>query len=409
MDNILKETVLQMKKELDDMTLSNIVSKKKSFKHYNKILTALSELHESRGDSFTIKKESTVVYPEKEEELIMESLETVESNQIVTKDETNYSFEVEVEEVLEEKNEPEEPKDDIDELASVFDAKKELIGYPFEKKLTGGFLIKGTPSENIFVPESIVRELDIEDGDLVSAEIKEGSRNNHRSYYYQIVEKNNEPIDTKRVEFKYGVVEFDVTSSRFVVSEDINKESLRLEGGEIMTYVVTDREASQFSLVHGDIVDIAWYEGSFEKAKVIWKHFTENTSSKETESQRIMNHKKENGSNKKTTSEDSLEKTLEGKKIALIGLEPYWDKYKKLVEERGGSFEGVESDRHKTSMSAVIRKADLVVVGISYTSHDASIYANARCKHYNVPFTSISGFGGTSFINEVEAQLLSTT
>ena len=407
MDSILKETVLQMKKELDDMTLSNIVSKKKSFKQYNKILTALSELHESKGDSFTIKKESSVVYPEKEEELIMENLETIEPNQIATKDETDYSFEVEVEEVTE-VDESEEPKEDIDELASIFDGEKELIGYPFERKLTGGFLIKGTPSENIFVPESIIRELDIQEGDLVSAEIKEGSRNNHRNYYYRIIEKNDKPIDTKRIEFKYGVVEFDVTSSRFVVSEDINKESLRLEGGEIMTYIITDREASQFSLVHGDIVDISWYEGSFEKAKVIWKHFIEDIPSKETESERIMNHKKENGNNKKSTSEDSIEKTLEEKKIVLVGLEPFWDKYKKLVEERGGTFEGVESGRHKTSMSAAIRKADLVVVGISYTSHDASIYANARCKHYSVPFTSISGFGGTSFINEVETQLLST-
>ena len=408
MDELLEQTILQIKKELDEMTLSNIVSKKKSFKQYNKILTALSELHNSKGDSFTIKKESSVVYPEQEEELIMENLETIESKQIASKDETDYSFEVEVEEVTE-VHESEEPKDDIDELASIFDGEKELIGYPFERKLTGGFLIKGTPSENVFVPESIIRELDIEDGDLVSAEIKEGSRNYNRNYYYRIVEKNNEPIDTKRIEFKYGVVEFDITSSRFVVSEDINKESLRLEGGEIMTYIITDREASQFSLIHGDIVDIAWYEGSFEKAKVIWKHLIEDTSSKETESQKIMKHKKENGSNKKTTSEDSVEKTLEGKKIALIGLEPYWDKYKKLVEERGGSFEGVESDRHKTSMSAVIRKSDLVVVGISHTSHDASIYANARCKHYNVPFKPISGFGGTSFINEVETQLLSTT
>ena len=407
MDNILKETVLQMKKELDDMTLSNIISKKKSFKQYNKILTALSELHNSRGDSFTIKKESSVVYPEQEEELIMENLETIESNQVVTKDETDYSFEVEVKEVTE-VDESEEPKEDIDELASIFDGEKEFIGYPFEIKLTGGFLIKGTPSENIFVPESIIRELDIQEGDLVSAEIKEGSRNNNRNYYYRIVEKNDEPIDTKRIEFKYGVVEFDITSSRFVVSEDINKESLRLEGGEIMTYIITDREASQFSLVHGDIVDIAWYEGSFEKAKVIWKHFIEVTPSKETESQKMMNHKKENGNNKKSTSEDSTEKTLEGKKIVLVGLEPFWDKYKKLVEERGGTFEGVESGRHKTSMSAAIRKANLVVVGISYTSHDASIYANARCKHYGVPFTSISGFGGTSFINEVETQLLST-
>ena len=85
----------------------------------------------------------------------------------------------------------------------------------------------------------------------------------------------------------------------------------------------------------------------------------------------------------------------------MIGLELYWAKYKELVEERGGELETVESERHKTSMTAAIRRSDLVVVGISHTSHAASQYANKRAKVYDIPFTSISGYGGETFLNAV--------
>lgn len=170
-----------------------------------------------------------------------------------------------------------------------------------------------------------------------------------------------------------------------------------------MTYIVKDREATHFGLLHGDIVDIAWYEGNFDKAKITWKHPIEEP--RKTESKKIIKHKKENNSNKTKEDEDGLEQTLKGKRVCLIGLEPFWDNYKKAVAERGGELDCVEPERHKTSMSASIRKSDLVIVGISHISHDASIYANTRSKHYNIPFTSIKGFGTKSFINEVENKL----
>lgn len=175
MDELLEQTILQIKKELDEMTLSNISIKRKSFKQYDKILTALEKLNDKKEERFEIKKEEAVIYPEQEEELIFENEEedNVTSYTIDTKD---------TEEI-------EEEKEDIDELASIFDDKKELIGYPFSRKLSGGFLIKGTPSENIFVPESIIRELDIEEGDIVSAETIEGASYSTPTYYFNIVEK----------------------------------------------------------------------------------------------------------------------------------------------------------------------------------------------------------------------------
>lgn len=401
MDNILDKTIQQIKQELDEMNLSNIQVKKENFKEYMIILDALSALHDRKNltEPFQIKKEVSVQEEDQEDELSSEEPIVETENQEV---------EIEIKEEKQEEEEEEEEvfEHEIDSLASVFDDKKQPIGYPFEQKLSGGFLIKGTPSENIFVPESIVRELELKNGDLVAAEVVKGNGYRATNHHYTVIERTQEEIPSARTEFKYAIVEYDTSSHRFVISEDINKQSLRMNDGSVMTYIVKDREAEVFSLVHGDIVDIAWYGGSFEKAKVIWKHRIEPEEIEQTQSSRMLNRKKDNTPSPKTNS--NVKQTLKGKRICLIGLEPKADKYRKLVEERGGILDDVESERHKTSMSASIRKADLVVVGISHTSHDASIYAAARSKHYGVPFTSITGFGGESFVKEVESKLLVT-
>lgn len=285
--------------------------------------------------------------------------------------------------------------DPIDELARSFEPEKKA--YVFEKKLTGGFLMVGSASSNVFVPESVIRDLDIKEGDKVSYE---GGLPGGR-LSFTVIDKSNR-TDSSIVEFNYGIVKYDKDLRKYYVDSDINGRDLRINYSP-QRFIINERDEENLSLQIGDVVDIRWYDGGFEKGRVCWKHKTQDIEDKRTSiSKRILNHRSPKVEKEEKETIDPL---LEGYVITLIGLEPYHDKYKKLIEERGGKLLAHSSKDHPTSRTASIRKSDLVVAGISHTSHDASQHAAKKCKERKIKFTSITGYGGESFLMEVYSKL----
>lgn len=291
-----------------------------------------------------------------------------------------------------------EPKEEIDKLAGVFDNEKKIPGYRFERKLSGGFLIKGNIQDNIFVPESVIRTLDLKTGDIVSAELQNGSTKFNQRYDYKIVKRTEVPEETGINQFTFGIVKYESSIDSFYVEENIHKETLRYDEAP-MRYIISRSEEENFNILSGDIVDISWYEGSFDKAKINWKYKTEEITDLKTISEKKLSYK--DSLPNKTVNKTAKTRLLKGKTICLIGLEPYWAKYRSLIENHGGEIILVESSKHKVSRSASIRKSDLVIVGISHTSHSASIHAAEKAKDYGVKFESLEGYGGTSFLRIV--------
>src|SRR5690606_15916665 len=72
-------------------------------------------------------------------------------------------------------------------------------GFLFERKLKGGYI----PAIDTYVPESIVRSLNLSHGDLVKASPKRGSH-----FHFDLIKKGNEE-NPDRAEIKYGIVEKD--------------------------------------------------------------------------------------------------------------------------------------------------------------------------------------------------------
>ena len=235
----------------------------------------------------------------------------------------------------------------------------------------------------------------MEEGDLVTYEPISGNR-----FFFEVVDTSNR-TSSKIESFNYGIVQYDKSIKQYYVEEDINKRPLKIDYVP-QRFMISDRDEKVFGLQMGDIVDLSWYEGNFSKGKVNWKHRTEDLPDKEeTVSSKIKNH----SSSKETSPKESVDPLLQGKIITLIGLEPYWAKYKQLVEERGGTLWTHSSTDHKVSRTASIRKSDLVIVGISHTSHDASQHAAKKAKEKKTRFASMDGYGGTTFLMTVYDKL----
>ena len=165
---------------------------------------------------------------------------------------------------------------------------------------------------------------------------------------------------------------------------------------------------NQFGIVTGDVVDIAWYNDALEKGKVAWRHNLQDVTETKTDSKKMMDFKKKQlfeADSSSKTAESEIPQTLAGKKICLVGADPYHPEFKEVVEAHGGIFNGILSNTHKTSIAATIRKSDVVLVCISHTSHRDSQYANEKAKYYRVPFKSFSGFGKGVFLMSIYSAL----
>lgn len=386
MDNILNEIKNNMKDAIEKIDAENLKEISEELNKYFKMIHFMLGLESEKAPTITSEQPKEEVKEEPREELVEDREESPVKFKINKK---TKGRKPEVEEEAED-NSP------IDELAKVFDKEKRIPGYEFERKLSGGILLKGNIQENIFVPESVIRTLGLESGDIVSAELQNGSTRYNQRFDYHVVERATQPKKDNIHRFAYGIVKYDASIDSFYVEENIYKESLRIDEAP-MRYIARSDEEESFNLTSGDIVDVSWYEGSFDKAKINWRYNTDEVPQSKTIEKRQLIHKR----TKKETVSATPNLTLKGKTICLIGLEPKWAKYKKLIEDHGGEILLVESKRHKVSRSASIRKSDIVVVGISHTSHDASIHAAQKAKDYNVKFEAIEGYGGNTFLQTV--------
>lgn len=298
-------------------------------------------------------------------------------------------------------------KESLDALAASFEEEKKVVGFPLDRKLSGGFLYLGNSSVNIYVPESIIRSEGFENGDLIYAEPIPGTGTRTPMYTYTLVEKAKVKTTNNRNEFTHGLVEFDEQLKQYYVEKSADGTTLRIKDVP-MKFLIPKKDLNQFGIVTGDIVDIAWYNDSLEKGKVSWRHSLQDATETKTDSKKMMDFKKKQtveADTRAKKAETNIPQTLAGKKICLVGADPYHPDFKEVVEEHGGTFYGILSNTHKVSMAATIRKSDLVLVCISHTSHRDSQYANEKAKSYKVPFKSFSGFGKGLFLMSIYSAL----
>lgn len=267
---------------------------------------------------------------------------------------------------------------------------------PLKRLLSGGTLNQN----EIYVPEKIIRSLNLNHGDILNAECYKELDDGRKLYNYQLVESKNQPDADGRNQVSYAVVQYDEKIQSFYIEEDVYHQSIYIDDSPIRM-VVSQRDSESFELKIGDIVDIAWYNHKFNEAKVIWKYAIEELSIlKHKQKKKSKEQKEKTGSNL-----EDVEQNLLGKTISLIGCEPYHAELRKVVEERGGEVTCLSGEEPRRTLESSIRKSDTCIVAIQHVSHNASKYANATAKEYNIPFESFNGYGKWQFLSAVYKSL----
>lgn len=289
--------------------------------------------------------------------------------------------------------------EEVEEEVIIVDDTIKDKAYPFERKLKGGFV----DEINGWVPEKIVRELELRHGDLVYAyEIPLPENQDSPPHYsFEVAERRHQPEPPNRVQLNLCRVKDDRLLDRFVVEETVNGALLKYNDSPMM-FSLDPEDVRAFNLEDGDIIDIAYYKGKEDKPKVLWKHITFNKpSTAPTVAERQRNYEK------KVAPKEKKEygKELEGNTVLMIGFEPGKTTFGAEIENRGGTFIWSSGKEGRDRLESMVTKADCVIMMQNYMSHNASITANDIAKEHKIPCVAVTGFGRTSFVQEVYYQL----
>ncbi len=148
--------------------------------------------------------------------------------------------------------------------------KEEL--HKFERKLRGGAVASIKP-HGTFVPESEIRKMGFEHGDLLRVKTTYRQAGQTR-YEFELFEKKNES-QPQRVQLDRCLVRKD--AMMFYVDtymEDGEERDIRLEDSPYR-FIIRDDDVKSFKLAPGERVDLAYWANHPSGAKVIWKHLNE--------------------------------------------------------------------------------------------------------------------------------------
>lgn len=137
--------------------------------------------------------------------------------------------------------------------------------YLFERKIKGGFVSEISS----FVPEGMVRKLELKHGDMVFAE--KDKNNIHLNHYHYGVSKRIGINDAPgRKQFNSCPVE--KMGDVWIVKKSNETGSLIKLNDVPYTVLINNLDIKEYELQIGDLIDVAFYENNPKYSKVIWKH-----------------------------------------------------------------------------------------------------------------------------------------
>ena len=161
--------------------------------------------------------------------------------------------ETDTEQVLPTRSEPETELSfaELLDQSSVFDLNPGE--YVVQRRLTGAQLLDTYGQQAFFISEKMVRMLNLQDGDIVTAD-GEPYQSLSKAYIKRVtghLDLDYDPIEV----FRQAVVES--KDGELVVTHNIYGKRLKVNGSKVTYHVKDDR--IQFMVQEGDIVDLAWY------------------------------------------------------------------------------------------------------------------------------------------------------
>jgi hypothetical protein len=266
------------------------------------------------------------------------------------------------------------------------------VAYRFERKIKGGVL----PGLNAFVPETAVRELELENGDLVFATKLDESFQDPDGpvrYDFEIAEYRNEVQPKDRIEINYAVAEYSPMLGRFICEKTYDGTLIRL--GEVPhTILLQEKDVRDLRLKNDDIIDLAYMKNQPEYVRITWRYSTD-------EQTQIINSEKSVSKKKSEKEKREYPQTLKGKSVLMVGFQPGEASMKEEVVRRGGELIWASGKEGYDRLETLIKKSDCLINMLQHVGHRGTTDAVEIAKEWNVPHGRIHNFGRTSFVQEV--------
>ena len=243
----------------------------------------------------------------------------------------------------------------------------------------------------LFIPESILREEGIEEGDWVKANVKDRKHIQgipKVRYYFERIDSGIIKNPSNRQMEEYLVVLRDEHGDFYI---EFEKE------GEPFKIYINDDNSGNFSLEEGDLVDYAYFSNDYLEGRIIWRHFIDMGKMKKPK--KSSYYKRGDRAHKKVSNE------WKNKKIAIIGFESNKNSFEEEVLSRGGIFRYFTGDERLESLSSQLIETDLIIVFIDSISHDGMFKIRAVAKNLEIPVEYSHHIGRSSFVRLVEDNL----
>jgi hypothetical protein len=289
-------------------------------------------------------------------------------------------------------------EEDFPELKEEPEMQQVKVAHRFERKIKGGWL----SDINAFVPEKVVRELELEHGDLVFAEKLESHQeyDGPTRYEFEVAEYRSEPQPRDRVQINWAIVEYQALLGRFVCEKTISGEYIRL-GEVIHTALISEKEVIDYQIKDGDIVDLAYNVNNPDNMRVIWRYSIEQRGDFTEISKPVVAPKKKSGKAATAATKKEYPQTLKGKTVLMVGFDPGRPAMQEEVEARGGTLEWSSGREGHDRMFTMVNKADCVINMLGHMGHRGSTNAVEIAKTLDIPHGRLHTFGRNSFVQEV--------
>ncbi|MEX3914321.1 DUF2325 domain-containing protein [Bacillus paralicheniformis] len=311
---------------------------------------------------------------------------------------------------LENKDDPDPESQTVEETLSVeneqssTNEKDEIVNqslYEFQRKAVGGELQSLSESHpSLFIPETVIRDLEIASGDIIQVDPTEVDGRYDFSLYKKI---NIDGIEPDRREFRYCIVE--AVNDQLIVQQSALDGPIHIDGQEKSLFI-NDYTKEKFNLTEGSIVDVA-YLMSEKKLQIVWRHNHNHSSHSFVTSPSSSSRSAKKESAEQTAASDPFEGKLKDKTVTIMGATETQENFKKLFGSAGINHQLLRGDESGVKISSAVRKSDAVIVITPFTeSHAGSQQANKYCKEYNVPFRQSKTYGVKTITNLIKEMIV---
>lgn len=269
-----------------------------------------------------------------------------------------------------------------------------INSYIFQRRLRGGIGIQKLNKEEAIelIPESVVREQELETGDIVKIEKHIDGINKHRFTKQKHMPKADISEEYPITSYDNAIVYYDDIIKKYTVKSYCDENGIKT----IPQIIIHDNDVERYGLKDGDIVDVA-HSPSRSIARVRWLYNS-------NQSHYVKPQKSSFYKDKTSNTKKEYNSPIEDKTILVLGADSYINSYREEIEKRKGTLLNTNSNR-STNIQHMIDNSDIVVIPIFETSHTKMEQAKAYCKKENKRFIILDNSGRSIFIKELEDNL----